>query len=130
MTPKIQVAICGGSLHMASLAASLQAHPDVAVIRIPASRDALMQGLDELTPALVAFDLSDMPGDFAISLLRDRPDLILIGLDPSSDAMLVLSGREERPVSAAELLQAISGGGAGCSPLGVAAGPEGPTRPP
>ena len=108
MAPEIRVAVCGSSLHMASLAASLQAHPDVAVMRIPASREALAQGLDQLAPALVAFDLSDMPGDFAISLLRDRPDLILIGVDPSSDRLLVLSGRQEQPTTAAELLQAIT----------------------
>jgi hypothetical protein len=93
---------------MASLAASLQAHPDVTVTRIPVSRGALAQGIEELAPALVAFDLSDMPGDFAISLLRESPDLILIGVDPASDRLLVLSGRQEQPTTAGELLQAIT----------------------
>jgi hypothetical protein len=101
---------------MAGLAASLQANPDVDVLRIPANTAALSQGLDKLAPAVVAFDLGELPGDLAISLLRDRPELILIGVDPSSDKMLVLSGRQEQPVSAAELLQAITGGSAGCSP--------------
>lgn len=109
MTPKIRVAVCGSSLHMAGLSASLQANPDVDVTRIPANPAALSQILDELATAAVAFDLDEMPGDFAISLLRDRPGLILIGVDPSCDRMLLLSGRQERPVSAAELLQAITG---------------------
>jgi hypothetical protein len=95
---------------MAGLAASLQANPDVVVSRIPANTAALTQSLDELAPAAVAFDLGEMPGDLAISLLRDRPELMLIGVDPSSDRMLLLSGRQEQPVSAAELLQAITGG--------------------
>lgn len=110
MTPKIRVAVCGSSLYMAGLAASLQANPDVVVSRIPANTAALTQSLDELAPAAVAFDLGEMPGDLAISLLRDRPELMLIGVDPSSDRMLLLSGRQEQPVSAAELLQAITGG--------------------
>ena len=110
MTPQIRVAVCGSSLYMAALAANLQANPNVAVLRIPANTAALSQGLDELAPAVVAFDLGEMPGDLAISLLRDRPEVILIGVDPSSDRMLVLSGRQEQPVSAAELLQAIIGG--------------------
>jgi hypothetical protein len=113
VTPKIRVAVCGNSLHMAGLAASLNANPDVTVSRIPANMATLSPGLDEIAPAVVVFDLGEMPGDLAISLLRDRPELTLIGVDPSSDRMLVLSGREEQPVSAAELLQAITGGSVG-----------------
>ena len=108
MTPKIRVAVCGSSLYMVGLAASLQANPDVVVSRIPANTAALAQKLAELAPAAVAFDLGEMPGDFAISLLRDRPKLILVAADPSSDKLLLLSGRQEQPVSAAELLQAIT----------------------
>lgn len=106
MKPGIRVAVCGSSLHMASLAASLQAHPDVVVLRMPGNPATLLPVLDELAPGVVALDLDETPGDLAMSLLRDRPGLVLVGVDPSSDKMLVLSGREERPVSVAELLQA------------------------
>jgi hypothetical protein len=127
VTPNIRVAVCGGSLHMAALAASLRAHPDVEVTRIPANEVALSQRLDELAPTVVAFDLDELPGDLAISLLRDRPELVLIGADPSSDRMLLLSGRQERPVSAAELLQAITGGSVG-SPWSALRSTDEPTR--
>ena len=113
MTTKIRAAVCGSSLYIAGLAASLQANPDVVVLRIPANTGALSQSIDEFAPALVAFDMGEMPGDLAISLLRDRPELILVGVDPSSDKMLVLSGRHEQPVSAAELLRAITESGTG-----------------
>ena len=83
---------------------------------MPANTAALSLSLDELAPAAVAFDLGEIPGDFVLSLLRDRPQLILVGVDPTSDRMLVLSGRHEQPVSAAELLQAITGGSLGGSP--------------
>jgi hypothetical protein len=119
VTPKIRVAVCGRSLHMAALAASLKAHPDVAVLRIPANEATLLQSLDELAAAVVAFDLGEMSGDFTISLLRDRPELTLIGVDPSRDRLLLLSGREEQPVSAAELVQAITAGSAGTPSLGT-----------
>ena len=110
MKPSIRVAVCGNSLHMAGLAASLQAHPDVVVLRIPGNPAALLQVLDELAPVVAALDLDETPGELVMSLLRDRPGLVLVGVDPSSDKMLVLSGREERPVTAAELLQAIGNG--------------------
>jgi len=96
--------------HNGDLAASLKANPDVEVSRMPANTAALSLSHDELAPAVVAFDLDELPGDLAISLLRDRPELILIGVDPSSDRMLLLSGRQEQPVSAAELLQSITHG--------------------
>ncbi len=115
MTLKTRVAVCGSSLYMAGLAASLQANPNVEVVRIPANTVALSEALDELALAAVAFDLDEIPGDLAISLLRNRPGLTLIGADPSSDRLLLLSGRQEQPVSAAELLQAIPGGIAGGS---------------
>ena len=95
--------------HNGDLAASLKANPGVEVLRIPENVPTLLQELGELAPAVVAFDLGEMPGDLAISLLRDRSELTLIGVDPSSDRMLLLSGRQEQPVSAAELMQAITG---------------------
>ena len=113
MTHKIQALVCGSSVYMAALAANLQTNPDVAVFHIPADTAALSRATAELLPVLVAFDLGEMPGDLAISLLRDRPELILVGVDPSSDKMLVLSGRHEQPVSAAELLRAITESGTG-----------------
>lgn len=116
MTHKTRVAVCGNSLYMAGLATSLRANPDVDVLRLPANPAALSQDLDELAPAAVALDLGEVPGELAFSLLRDRPQLILVGVDPSSDRMLVLSGRQEQPVSAAELLQMITGGSARRSP--------------
>jgi hypothetical protein len=109
VTTKIRVAVCGSSIYMASLAANLHANPEVEVSLLPASTAALLRGLKELGPAVVALDLGETPGDLAFSLLRDWPELILIGVDPSSDRMLLLSGRQAQPVSAAELLQVITG---------------------
>jgi hypothetical protein len=109
---------------MAALAASLQANADVAVQRVPANPAALRQCLDASVPALMAFDLDEMSGDLAIALLRDHPELILVGVDPSSDRMLVVSGRQEQPSSAAELLRAIAGSRVGGSQFSVISDPK------
>jgi hypothetical protein len=93
---------------MAGLAASLEASAGGVVLRLPATGAALAQALEHLSLAVVAFDLGEIPGDLAISLLRDRPDLILIGIDPSDDRTLVLSSRVEQPLSAAELVRMIT----------------------
>ena len=106
--PEVRVAVCGGSLYMAGLAASLEASAGGVVLRLPVTGAALAQALEHLSLAVVAFDLGEIPGDLAISLLRDRPDLILIGIDPSDDRTLVLSSRVEQPLSAAELVRMIT----------------------
>ncbi len=107
--PRIRVAVCGSSLHMVALAASLRANPNVEVSCCGTGAEALARDLDALAPAMVAFDLDDLPGELAIALLRDRPELLLIGIDPSSEKILLLSGRQEEPLSAAELVQMLAG---------------------
>ena len=60
-------------------------------------------------PAAVIFDRCLAEPDFTLALLEEQPDLILIGVDPSSNKVFVLSGREEQPASPAELLRALLG---------------------
>lgn len=108
MTTSIRVVVCGSSLYVTGLAASLETYPEVSLVRMPASTASLLPCIDEFAPALVIFGLDELPGDFAVSLFRDRAELVLVGVDPSSDRMLVLSGRQVQPVSAAELLAMIT----------------------
>jgi len=107
MNPRIRVAVCGSSLTMAGLAASLQANQDVDVVRIPAIAAALAQAPGELAPTVIAFDLAEMTGDLAVSLLRERPGLMLIGVAPDSDRLLLLSGHAEQVLSVADLVKVI-----------------------
>ena len=107
MTPKTRVAVCGSSLSMAGLAASLQANPDVDIVRIPAITAALAQDPGEQAPTVIAFDLCEAAGDTAVALLRKRPGLLLIGVDPENDRVLVLSGQAEQALSVADLVRVI-----------------------
>ena len=45
--------------------------------------------------------------DEYIALLRERPGLMLIGVDPDSDRLLLLSGHAEQVLSVADLVQVI-----------------------
>ena len=45
-------------------------------------------------PAAVIFDRCLAEPDFTLALLDEQPDLILVGVDPSSNKVFVLSGRE------------------------------------
>ena len=45
--------------------------------------------------------------DFAISLLHEQPGKLLIGVDPNSNELLVLSSQQKRAVAVADLLKVI-----------------------
>ncbi len=107
MDHRVNAIVCGSSLSMAGLAASLRTNPALDVVRIPADAAILAQELDRRHPRLIAFDLGELSGDLVFALLRDHPGVTLLGFDPSADRMLVLSGRREQPLSAAELVESI-----------------------
>jgi hypothetical protein len=129
---RTQVVVYGSSLSMAGIAASLRADPTLDVVciiaqsctaleqdgpvspcpRVPVSANssALQQALIELDPAVIAFDLSDPSSGLDVRLLRERPGLLLVGVDPASDDLLVLSSQQERAVVVADLLSVIHRG--------------------
>jgi hypothetical protein len=107
MEKRRQVAVYGNSLNMAGIVVSLKADTTLEVLCInPDSPDA-WQSLDENDLAAIVFDLSDPLGRLDVTLLRDRPGLLLIGVDPSRDEMLVLSSHPAQALSVADLVNVI-----------------------
>ena len=115
MEKRTQVVVYGGSLHMAGIAASLKAEIALEVVCVNPQSPTARQRLNELDPAVIVFDLSNPPQNLDVTLLRERPEFVWIGVHPSSDKMLVLSGRQEQSLSVADLVQVIVGGSEGCS---------------
>ena len=107
MKVRTRVIICGKSLHMAGLAASLKAEAGLEVVPIHPDSFTARQHLNELHPKVIVFDLLDPALDLDIALLRERPGLLLIGVDPSSGELLLLSSRCTRALSVADLLRVI-----------------------
>ena len=101
------VLLYGNSLAVSTIGASLQACPDLQVLPLDPTRPDLTQRLDELQPGIVIFDLATVYPNFAINLWRAYPGMLLIGVDPSSDEMLVLSGRPQQARSASDLISVI-----------------------
>ena len=102
------VVLYGNSLFLAGIRAELVGHADFELLTVAADYPDAVGLIRELGAAAVVFDLAAAQPDFSVALLQDRPGLILIGVDPSSDQVLVLSGRQEQPASAAGLLQALA----------------------
>jgi hypothetical protein len=107
-----RVILYGKSVILGSVGAGLQ---DVAGLEIVALDTPLptTQGLAELSPDVIIFDLAAAHPEAGLLLLRERPGLLLVGVDPASDELLVLSGRQERAVAVADLLRVIHRGTSG-----------------
>jgi hypothetical protein len=102
-----RLVLYGNSVILAGIGTELQRRGLFDLITLePGCPDALHR-ICVLEPRAVLFDLAAAQPDFTIALLRDRPELILIGVDPSSDQVLVLSGHQVRPASVADLLQVL-----------------------
>ena len=99
------VIVYGNSLNMAGIAASLNADTSLDVVCIDAQTPNFRQSLDGLEPATILFDLTDPPSELDLGLLLDRPGLLLIGVDHSSDEVLVLSGQLRKVDSGRELAE-------------------------
>lgn len=57
---------------------------------------------------MILFDLANPPKELNLALLRKQPGLLLIGVEPCSDEVLVLTGQRNRVVSACELAKLLS----------------------
>ncbi len=108
MSFKKSVLIFGRSLNLAGIGACLKLEEGLNVYRIDPQDTAAKQHLEALTPEVIFFDLSDPPNDLNMVLMRNRPNILLIGVDPSSDEVFVFKGQRNRVVSAGELSKLIS----------------------
>lgn len=102
------VVIYGRSVLLAGIEADLRSRGHLEVVSIAACGDAAAQ-ISARDPDAVVFDLAAEQPDFAISLLHERPGLLLIGVDPSSDHVTVYSGRQAPAVTPTDLIRAIRG---------------------
>lgn len=105
-----RVALCGNNLVMSTIGLSLQKDPRFQVQTF----EGLLPGDREIPhaslPEVVLFDLATAPADFAISVLRMHPMIMLIGVDLMNNKMLVLSGEQSRLLTADDLVTVITGG--------------------
>ena len=102
------VLIFGKSLSLAGIGACLKLEKGLNVEFVDPQDLGVRQRLEEVNPDVILFDLWNPPNDLDLSLLRKQPDLLLIGLDPSKDEVLILKGQSNRVMSTGELSKLIS----------------------
>ena len=109
MEERRRVVLYGDSLVLAGMGASLKAYPGIELICLAAQPPAEVQQLWALRPAVVILDLGAVPPDLPVSLLREQPELLLIGVDAAGDKLLVLSGQQAHSLTTEALVQVIEG---------------------
>lgn len=108
MDKRTRVLVYGNTLNMAGIAASLKAEANLEIICVDPQNPTARQSLNELYPQAIIFDRSDPHSALDLALLREQPGLLLVGVDPSSDDALVLSGQLTRVLSGKELARLVS----------------------
>ncbi len=102
-----KVLLYGNSLVVSTVEASLQACGDLELVRVLAGSADTAARLSALAPAAIIFDRVTTRPDLILALLDLLPQALLIGINPSSDQVLVLSSRREWAVAPADLLHVI-----------------------
>ena len=107
MAARSRVVVYGSSMFLAGIGEQLRQSGKLNVRTIEPDGATAAARIRRLNPAVVLIDLAAAQPDAAIALLRDQPGLIVMAVDPSSDKVLVLSGRQEQAMSASDLVQAV-----------------------
>jgi len=100
------VVLYGKSLVMSTVAASLQACPQLHVQIIDPTQPDVQQVMSTIQPDAVIFDLEATKPEFLLSLLQ-QPDLLLIGLNAEAHKALLWSGKQAAAVAANDLVKVI-----------------------
>jgi len=101
------LALCGESLLIEGIEASLQDREGVEVVLLDTSRPDAIRFLDKLSPDIIVFDLTASQLSVVFTFLRTHTDVVLIGLDIDRDLALFLSGEWRRLPTVADLMQVI-----------------------
>ncbi len=106
MAEQQRVIIYGDTLILAGVQASLSASPNLEIFTLNGSPADLAESLRKLHPSAVIFDMDNVQQGLPSAILQ-QPGLLLIGVDPNSSQLLVLSSLQEGAMGAADLLGVI-----------------------
>jgi hypothetical protein len=101
------LALCGESLLIEGIEASLQDREGVEIVRLNTSRPTAVQVPDKLSPDIIVFDLTPSQLSYVFTFLRTHTNVVLIGLDIDRDQALFLSGEWRKLPTVADLMQVV-----------------------
>lgn len=105
------VVLYGNSVFLAGIKADFECEPGIELIALDAGSPQAIAKIRAHQPCALLFDMAEGQPDFALSLLREQPGLLLIGVDPASVALLVLSNQPTQVMNLADLIELTRGRG-------------------
>lgn len=102
-----RLVLYGDSVFLAGIKAELEHLSALELITVEPGSAAVTNLIRSWNPCALLFDLAAEQSDFAITLLRENPNLLVIGVDPGSNELLLLSARSGQALSVAELFDLI-----------------------
>jgi hypothetical protein len=110
MDSERRVVLYGDTVVLAGVGKALSLLPRLRVVPLDPARPTAQQELDSLRPCALILDLTVVSAESALSLARGRPDLLLIGLEPGGERLLVLSAEQARGLTTEGLARLIETG--------------------
>ncbi len=103
---KVQrVIVYGSNIALAGIKASLGKDPGIEVLGQAFTQDR--QELCRLQPDAVLFELDAVPPEFPYALSKELPGLLLIGIDPETNRVLLWSGEQVSGLTSQDLAHII-----------------------
>jgi hypothetical protein len=102
-----KVVLCGGSLFIAGLDASLSAIPGLEIQCVNVHEEKDLEKLYSDGPNVIIVEMGLASGNLTLKLMREYPHVTLIALDPESESLLILSVRHHIVLAAADLEKVI-----------------------
>jgi hypothetical protein len=104
----MRVLLCGKSLLISGLRASLMAAPNLELQCVDAQPEHIRECITAWQPQVMILEAVLLKSAFSLSLLQDFPWLKLIGLEIEENRMVVFSGSSCVEPTPEELLQLIT----------------------
>ncbi|MHB1132694.1 MAG: hypothetical protein ACYC4L_09945 [Chloroflexota bacterium] len=111
MEKRRRVVLYGTSLVLASIGKSLEKYAHLEIVSADAGAPLSPARLVALEPDVLLLDLGGVGLEAALTVSRERPNLVVIGLDPAGERLLVLSGWRAGTLTSADLVKLIETGG-------------------
>jgi hypothetical protein len=107
MDNRPHVVLLGNSLLLDGVAVSLMDQQRLRMVRLEAGTSDIREQLGSLEPELIVFELDSPDAHSIISLLKDRPGILLIGLDLNCSRAIVLNSSQHLTRSMSDLQRVV-----------------------
>ena len=102
-----KIVLCGGSLFISGLEASLSANPGLEIQSVIVQEEKDLEKLSNYDPHFIIVEMGLASGNLTLKLLREFLRVTLIALDLDNDELLILSVKRRIVLAAADLEKVI-----------------------